>query len=381
MGGRCRFYGVCVGQQLNTDQLVMVVDDNPLIQGVIRSVLQSENIHVITCSDGQEALESLKTNHVDLIICDVMMPIMGGFELYQKVREETALFHVPFLFLTALDGEEDKLKGLESGADDYICKPFDPKELVSIVRGKLHRSKAIKTQSDSKYESYRRKVLHTLSHEFRTPLVAINTSSELLLERPELEKTKIKILVEAIQRGGLRLERLVNDFMLLQQIEAGLAERLYSTRSEPILVSELCERITSHVKSLVDAEGGAISIETSLNAQKVNVYEPQVLDAVRRIVHNAIKFSKADKTVEIEYISVADEFLIRVKDRGIGISESQREDLLKPFAQIDRETLEQQGSGVGLAIAGAYLRIQGGHLTIESREGGGTIVTIILSVN
>lgn len=368
-----------VGQESQGN--ILVVDDNPLIASVLRSVLAAEHFHVQCCDNGEEAVKVLTNQPVDLIVCDVMMPKMGGYELHHKVRENPSLCHVPFVFLTALDSSEDRLRGLETGVDDYVTKPFDPKELVTIIRGRLKRVDGLRKQAEEKYDLYRRKVLHTLSHEFRTPLVAISTGTELLLENSAVaEQNKIKNLVEAIQRGGLRLERLVSDFMLLQQIEAGLAQRLYDTRAGVLSVDEVVRGILERITPIF-AEGKATWESVNLlGGEKIKIFEPQVWDIMTRIAHNAVKFSKPPVHVELAFVRLSDEVAFEVKDRGIGIDVDRVKEAVTLFSQIDRDKLEQQGSGVGLAIAHRYARINNGRLEFESREGGGAIVSLVLPI-
>ena len=358
---------------------IMVVDDNPLISEVIRSVLQSERIDVTTCANGQDALESLKTDTFDLIICDVMMPVMGGYELYEKVRNDSKFYHVPFLFLTALDSEDEKTKGISSGADDYLVKPFDPKQLVTIVKGKLARAHGIKSQSAEQYEKYRRAVLHTLSHEFRTPLVAINTGTELLLGRPELEQGKIRTLVEAIQRGGARLERLVTDFMLLQQIQAGLSEQIAKTNSKKTSAKQLESHLIERFYCAAKEVKRVVQIETSISENAfIHVFESQIYDAAERILHNAFKFSKSEQPVYVSIITLGDELAIRIKDQGVGMSLARCSEISQPFHQLDRDKLEQQGSGIGLSIAQAYLGYNNAKFEVVSTEGVGTEVSMFI---
>ena len=357
---------------------VLVVDDNPLIASVIRSLLAAEHYEVFCCDDGQEAVNLLAKSPVDLIICDVMMPRMGGYEFHDAVRGRAEFSHIPFVFLTALDGDDEKNKGRESGADDYLTKPFDPKELLSLVKGKIFRSKKLRKHSEEKYDTYRKKVLHTLSHEFRTPLVAINTGTELLLEQKSLDADKIKNLVEAIQRGGMRLERLVSDFMLLQQIEAGLAQRLFDTRAVEMPAEKLTENIVNHIKQQCVDGKASFEVISLLNDQKVKIYEPHILDIMGRLISNAIKFSKAPVHFEMGFLPLSDEVAFEVKDRGIGFDPQKIREAVDLFHQIDREKMEQQGSGVGLSIAFRYAKIQGGRLEFERRDGGGGVVTLVL---
>ncbi len=334
---------------------VVVIDDNPLILGVVRSLLQHDNFEVFACENGNEAFEVLSSRPVNLIICDVMMPEVSGYQVHSMVRSHPEFCHIPFIFLTALDSTEEKLKGKSSGADDYVTKPFDPKELIALARGKIERARFQSQQSEQRYELYRKKVLNTLSHEFRTPLVAINTGTELLLDQPNLDEKKLRTLVEAIQRGGIRLERLVNDFMTLQQIEAGQAKRVFEDRAVMVDIEEMVDRIVTHVKCLVTDEGGELIVERSLLPGQARVYEIQMLDIVARLIQNAMKFGLAPKKVSLSFLTQGKELVIQIEDNGNGFTDQQLRQSYSPaFNQINRDKFEQQGSGVGLAICSAY---------------------------
>lgn len=345
-------------------------------------MLCAENFKVHTAANGHGAIDYLAKFPVDLIVCDIMMPQMSGFELHQYLRSRPEFSHIPFVFLTALSGDEDLEKGHESGADDYVTKPFDPKQLVSIIKGKFSRGQLIKKQTEEKYENYRKKVLHTLSHEFRTPLVAINTGTELLLEHKHFDEDKIKNLLEAIHRGGQRLEKLVSDFMLLQQIEAGVAARMHEGHAKLHSVDALFNDIQSHVQPLIREARFSLSIEREPITSSVLVYSPQVLDVMERIVTNAVKFSKTEQHISLGLSMEPNgtEIRIAVRDRGVGMDPERMREAINLFAQLDRDKMEQQGSGIGLAIAARYAELHKGRLDFEQRPGGGSIVSLILPV-
>ena len=358
---------------------VLVVDDNPLIVNVLKSLLCAEGYAVHTSENGIEALDVLDRNGVDIIICDVMMPGMDGYELHEKVRQKADLAHIPFLFLTALGDSEEITRGRETGADDYIVKPFDPRELVSLLKGKLRRSERLREFVDEKYDAYRKKVIHTLSHEFRTPLVAINTGTELLLDQGgAFQRERVMGLIEAIRRGGQRLEKLVNDFMLIQQIEAGLAARIFEQRRKLCRISTLLEEYCDVRLEGVQKEGCSLELSDSSGDSRAWVHEPQIYDILDRLIGNAIKFKTNDCHIEIHIYPLESEICLEIRDRGIGFDTARIREAVDLFGQLDRDKMEQQGSGLGLAIAARYARVHGGRLEFENRQGGGSIVRLVL---
>lgn len=357
---------------------VLVVDDNPLIVNVLKGLFGNENYQVYCCSNGEEALGVLDKKWVDVIICDVMMPEMDGYQLHDLIREKPELSHIPFVFLTALGGEEVD-RGKEAGADDYMVKPFNPRELLSMVRGKIKRSRKLKSLAEENNESFRRKIIHTLSHEFRTPLVAINTGTELLLDQDgKIDSSKAFNLLSAIQRGGQRLEKLVNDFMLMQQIEAGIAQKLFDTRARTVVMAELVEQVLDAQKLTLEKQGFAIAMKDLSSAAKVLVYEPQIEDILMRFIDNAVKFSGDTRELEVVIHTQLDMVVTEMRDRGIGIDVDRIREAIDVFGQIDRDKLEQQGGGFGLAISNRYATINGGELEFANRKGGGAVISLLV---
>lgn len=367
-------------QPESSDAKILVVDDNPLITKVISNILDQQGYSAITSANGEEALAELKKQEFDLILCDIMMPKMDGHSFYSKVQGDKNFSSIPFVFLTALDSEKEIYHGKEAGVDDYLVKPFNPEQVLSVVKGKLKRSKILNNRSNEKYDAYRKKIIHTLSHEFRTPLVAINTGAELLhaqSKNADLEDRFVNLL-EAIKRGGERLENLVNDFMLVQQIEAGVSKRMYESRKEIRSVQVLLD-FAEQERAKYEELGFSYEVKNLCpDSIKLEIYEVQICDVIKRILSNAAKFQKKSKEIEIMIYPQMDEVVFSVKDRGLGVNVEATLDALEIFGQINRDKLEQQGGGFGLAISNQYLLMHGGRLKFENREDGGSIVSFIL---
>lgn len=356
---------------------VLVVDDNPLILNVIDGLLKAENYRVFCSNNGKEAIAVLEREPVDVIICDVMMPEMDGYELHSFVREKRNLSHVSFVFLTALADGENVARGTELGADDYLIKPFDPRLLLALVRGKVKRAHGINHASNEQYDEYRRRVIHKLSHEFRTPLVSINTGTELLLDESiKLEDDNAKSLLRSVQRGGKRLERLVGDFILMQQLDAGVATKLFETQAKKKKVRDLFDVYIKTRAAEATVEGFEIVVSDETDGAEIVVYEAHLLDVLQRLVANSMKFKGTYLKIEIVALWRGEEVVIEVRDRGIGFDTKKAEEAIALFGQINRERLEQQGGGFGLAITNEFVKVNRGKLSLESRENGGSIIRL-----
>lgn len=367
---------------LETDKTagaILVVDDNPLILTVVANILRTDRYQVATCENGEEALELLEKQSFDLILCDVLMPKMDGYSLHRAVRSRGDLVDVPFVFLTALDQREEVEYGKRVGADDYLTKPFEPTELLAVIKGKLLRAQAQKRVSEERFEGFRKKIIHTLSHELRTPLVGINTGTELLLEQgEELDIKRTRGLLEAIRRGGERLERMVNDFITLQQLEAGVSKKVFETRASPTRVRRLIDTFAEMHGTTLVSQGFTLNLFVHCSDERIHVYEAHVYEILERLIQNAVKFSLSRKEVELRVSPIGGTLHISIGDYGRGIEVSRIKQALEVFGQIDRDKLEQQGGGLGLPIASRYASICNGSLDFSARPEGGTIVTLRL---
>src|SRR5512141_2459123 len=160
---------------------ILVVEDNPVMAEGIRDVLELAGHTAFVAADGVEGLAAIPKVGPDLIISDVMMPHMDGFEFYQTVRANPAWVFIPFIFLTARGQEEDIYLGKRMGADDYLVKPYDRDNLVATVESKLARARAVSQAAATEMEAVKRSITRILGHELRTPLTWIQGYVELLL--------------------------------------------------------------------------------------------------------------------------------------------------------------------------------------------------------
>ena len=363
--------------QEETKGCVLVVDDNPLILETLQAILRARNFDVFCTDEGEVALGHLKNHDIDVVISDVMMPSMDGYQFHNNVRNDPALCHVPFIFLTALDDVKEVTRGNQAGCDNYLTKPFDPHVLLSVVEGKVARSRALRQVMQETQDNYRKRVVQTLSHEFRTPLVAINTGSEILREqRSKLDDKKVQNLIDAIYRGGQRLERLVQDFMTLQHIEAGMAARIAESRRQRVSSRRLLKDFFETYREDYRIEGRSLLFIETGSDVSIDIFEAHLQDILGRLVQNAFKFSPQSEPVELWCEESSTHLSIVVADRGQGISAEHAHAAIDAFRQLNRDKIEQQGAGLGLFIADSLSRMNGGELIFEERSGGGTLVSI-----
>jgi signal transduction histidine kinase len=361
--------------------LILVVEDDVALLEGIRELLELSDYQVLTASNGREGLEVLATEVPDLIVSDIMMPEMDGYEFHAAVREIPLMTSVPFIFLTARGEKSDIRRGKSLGADDYITKPFDDVDLLVAISGKLSRFEAVKAQQSGELADFKHKILLTLSHEFRTPLTYILNYSDLLnSERDDLSSEDFGGFMLGIKRGADRLNKLVEDFLILVELQSGEALSAYHFRRIELEETGAWLRILARsFQRQAEEKGVALEIDVPDDLPSITVDEAYLSDALGRLLDNAIKFSEpTSERVLFSARADGDELCIQVEDEGPGIPGAEIDHLYDVFHQIDRAKREQQGTGSGLAICKGIIEIHGGRIEVESKPPRGTTFQVYL---
>jgi signal transduction histidine kinase len=366
---------------------ILVVDDSDILRDGIKLILQMEKHTVFEAANGKQALEVLsQIPPPDLIISDIVMPQMNGFDFYDKLRKNDKFKAIPFIFLTARGQKEDIIRGKEMGVEDYLIKPFDTDQLLATVNGKIKRMQEISDVYSSQVDELREAIMRQFSHEMRTPLTVIEGCTEFL-ETVKSTENLAKIL-KAIRSSSHRLSRIMERGILLTSLESPKEIRKYGGGSYPHAVER------SIISTIENSQKVYPNIDFEFNVDpsdlRVDIPSDLFMPLLQEIVDNACKFSqlglKADssesKKVWIRAGKVDDKFcVITVKDEGIGVPEDSIFRLTEKFYQYNREKYEQQGIGIGLTIVEKIISFVQGKLEISSDLGDGMTVKAYLPVN
>lgn len=368
---------------------ILVVDDNHEVLEALRRVLEAHHYRVQCATTAGEAQRLLLKNPPNLILSDLLMPDKDGFSFYEHVRKSTVLHDIPFIILTGAESPELRLQAHREGCDDYLLKPIDPDELLAVVEGKLQRARQLKEVSARRMQVLHRRIIHTLSHEFRTPLVSIQAGAELLSERIDAEgDPTAKLVLDAIHEGGKRLQRLVEDFMLLQQLDLGLGQEMPSSRSRA--VTGLAHTTEETVENFVaqqrrgNTTGPVVrmSVVGEEQIDDVDVVREYLSDVLLRLLENALKFG-GSQAIDVTVVLSTPYAEIIIRDYGPGFLEDRdAERVFEPFLQIKRDIYEQQGCGVGLTIARFLAQLNGSELHFSAPQSGpGVEAHIVIQVH
>jgi two-component system sensor histidine kinase/response regulator len=361
-------------------ETILVLDDNSDFLTNIELILEMEGYRVLSACSGSEALTLLDQTKPDLIISDIMMPEMDGYEFYQRVRRNLDLLTVPFIFLSAKGEREEVRFGKRLGVDEYLTKPLEPKDLLIAVRAKLRRLREIKAGSRQEVERLKGVVLRVLSHELRTPLTMVKAAVELLVEsKIHLYDEEEQALLSLASKGGERLETLIMDVLTVMNIEAGGAKKLFEIEKQEVDLSCCIEDALAGCGREATSRGVAIRVDVPKGFPVVVGYPEQLTDVLRRLLDNAIKFSpQIGGQVVIRARSEDGGVKVSVEDEGVGIPMAEIPKIFDLFYQVNRDQYEQQGIGIGLTIARELVEIHGGSIEVESEVGKGSTFTVVL---
>jgi len=364
---------------------ILFVEDNEDLRDNAALVLQLEGYEVRVARDGLEALEILDQGFVpNLIVSDIMMPRMDGYEFFAAVREQANLRAVPFIFLTARGSRQDISMGRMLGADDYLVKPFDPEEFLIAIQSKLQRAAEIGAQVAENFDHARRSLVQLLSHELRTPLTYVTGGFALLAEEldaqpPSSHNEDIRVSLDLIQSGTQRLNRLAEQMVLYSEIISGVVAQQVRTASEPVPLHGLVHDALDLLHDLCRDQGANIK-RTLSESRPVMVWGVRglLITAIAEVIRNAIQYSPRSSPIKLVGTREGDQGVLTVIDRGSGIQPEDQHLIWDLLVQSGRERTEQQGIGMGLPIAKGIVLAHDGDVALFSVPGTGTEVTFRL---
>lgn len=359
---------------------ILVVEDEEPIRELLKMELETEGFIVDVAANGAEGLEKVKSFRPDLIVCDVMMPVMDGFTMQEKLSQDNNFKDIPLIFLTAKSDKKDIRFGKSIGAEDYITKPFEFEDLLVSINAKLKKYYERKQTLNARLDEIRKSILYALPHEFKNPLSTMNGFLSLLLDKNyEKSEKEVEEFLTYVKQSSDRLYRLVMNFLKLAELEI--------TESDENKVSEL--RSIRNINWQTEVETIIKDLSEKFN-QKINYsfeglshpcpFDYNTLNTIlTELISNAIKFSPPER-IDINIFVRANPYFFElvVKDKGRGIPQEEIENILEPFYQYNRKFYEQQGGGLGLTIVNKIIKIFNGKLEIESELEKGTTVKIFI---
>ncbi len=350
---------------------VLVVDDQPITLRVMSRILSDGGFDYCSASNGREALEIFeKKPDFDLIILDVMMPKISGFEVCRRIRERYSLFEMPILFLTAKTMLTDMMEGFEAGANDFIRKPFEKDEL--LIRAKtLIKLKKLTSANKVLEEAVQLKnrFMEISIHDLKNPLTSIMALSGML-RQDESTPDENREMLSIIHSSSESMLKIVEELLEAARIESGkvtlLKERLD-------LNDSIREVITENSPAAASKEQSIEFYPEEKAELFVNADRGKIKRIIDNLLSNAIKYSPYDKPIEIAAGLKNGRVIMYVKDYGQGLSEEDKEIVFSRFSKLSaKPTGGESSSGIGLSIAKDLTEMHGGRIWMESKLGEGS---------
>lgn len=360
---------------------ILVIEDVPELLAEIAEWLNFEGYDVVTAVNGRDGVEKAMTAQPDLIVSDITMPEMDGYEVLEALQKEPHLASVPFIFLTAHADKSAVRRGMNLGADDYITKPFKLDELLTAIETRLKRRQTIADTAHQDVSELKRKLVAMVSHELNTPLVSLSFVQELIEEQlGRLSREETAELLETLRAGTNRLEHLVRQTVILSKIEAKtLTAETIRMVGRPVLLWQLiADAMEMARRYAYRNQQGHIAIDQQDEAIAIFGDVHLLKQAISELLTNALNFSPQGASIHL-HVWQADAWVwLRVQDAGSGMNAADSTKAQQPFEQIDRERREQQGMGLGLSVSRHIVELHGGRFEIISIENRGTQVTFSL---
>ncbi|MEH1845314.1 MAG: hybrid sensor histidine kinase/response regulator [Nostoc sp.] len=362
---------------------ILAVDDTPDNLILVQAILESEGYEIDLVSDGIKALRQVEQSPPDLILLDVMMPGMDGYEVTRRIRNNPAISYIPILLITAFH-ESSVVEGLDAGADDFIRKPFDTDELLARVRSLLRLKHSLDEQQ--KMARQREDFVSRLTHDLRTPLVA----SDRMLNLFEMEtfckiSPEMKQAIAVMIRSNKNLMDMVNTLLEVYRFEAGKK----TLNWEECDLREISQEVVSELSPLTSEKGLTLEIDTrELDSQGKNAGiimgdRLELRRVVNNLIANAIKFTDTGGiTIRIfetpPHPENSDSVTIEIQDTGYGIVPEDQATIFERFRQGKHK---RSGSGLGLHLSHRIVKAHAGTIQVTSELGKGSLFTVQLPKN
>ena len=360
---------------------VLVIDDEVSIRETIVIVLKKHGYETFIGSNGVEGLEQARKQLPDLIICDLRMELVDGYQVLSAIRNDPSTASIPFILITAEQSKTGMRQGMELGADDFLLKPFSSSELLSAVKARLQKHQALVQQAETKLEQLRDQLSTALPHELRTPLNGVLGYSDILRKQfAELEPIEVSQMAERIYKNGKRLNRLVENFLIYAQIEILKMDYQKIETLRKSTTSDIGRMIDILARQRAYESDRSMDLTLALHTADVAISAEYFSKIFEELFDNALRYSRKGSSVEIHTGVERQEFQMQIRDAGRGMTSEQLHSI-GAYMQFERKIYEQQGSGLGLTVAKRLVEIHGGSLTVQSEYGKGTTAVVALPLS
>ena len=365
-----------------SDYKILVVDDVVSNVLLLKILLTNEKFQVLTANNGNSCIETAKREHPDLILLDVMMPDISGFDTAVILKKEKETADIPIIFLTALNSPADLVHGFQVGANDFLTKPFNKEELVMRVMHQISlvAAKRIIVQQNDELRrtiNNRDKMYSVIAHDLRSPMASIRMVLNLVVQTvsPEAIGPEMYYLIDKANKETEETHDLLDNLLKWTKSQTGRLKVAY----QDFEVMDVVTGVYGIFTMIAETKNSALTMEENVTGLKVRADKDMLNTVVRNFLSNAIKFTPEGSAIEI-IVDKKDDFAkISIRDHGVGIAPDRIEGLFHK-GETTYGTNNEEGSGLGLQLCKDFAVKNGGDVMVESVLGEGSTFSVLVPI-
>lgn len=364
------------------DYKILIVDDVVSNVLLLKILLTNEKFQVLTANNGKVCIEVAKREHPDLILLDVMMPELNGFDTAVIMKQDEEVKDIPIIFLTALHNTQDLVKGFKCGASDFLTKPFNKEELLMRV---MHQISLVAARRliQKQYEELkatinnRDKMYSVIAHDLRSPMASIRMTLNLLVNvlSPDVIGPEMFELIDNANKETEETHDLLDNLLKWTKSQTGALHVAF----QDFELNDVLPGVIDIFKMIAESKHITLNLDLGAENLEVRADKDMFNTIIRNFMSNAIKFSHENSSIDIQVSHVDNFAKISVRDHGVGISK-ERIDTLFSAGTSTAGTRNEEGSGLGLQLCKDFAVKIGGDVMVESVQGEGSTFCVLIPV-
>ena len=367
--------GATLESKINrSDYKILIVDDVMSNVLLLKILLTNEKFQVCTANCGNACIEQARKEHPDLILLDVMMPDINGFDTAVIMKKDDELKDIPIIFLTALNTPQDLVKGFQVGASDFLTKPFNKEELIMRVMQQISlvAAKRIIEKQNNELKTTlnnRDKMYSVIAHDLRSPMASIRMVLNLVVQSTSADTVgpELYTLLDQANRESEEVHDLLDNLLKWTKSQTGRLNVVL----QDLDLNDIIPGVVEIFEMIAQTKHITLDLQKTEDPLKVHADNDMLKTVLRNFMSNAIKFSPENSTIQILMANEGEFARVSVKDEGVGIA-ADRLDTIFHKGETTYGTGGEEGSGLGLQLCQDFARKNGGDCYVESVEGQGS---------
>lgn len=363
-----------------SDYKILIVDDVPSNVLLLKILLSNEKFQVCTANCGKQCIEKAKSEHPHLILLDVMMPDISGFDTAVILKKDDETKDIPIIFLTALNNPSDLVHGFQVGANDFLTKPFNKEELVMRVMHQVSlvaAKKIIMEQNNALRNTIenRDKMYSVIAHDLRSPMASIRMVLNLVVNTvtKDMIGPEIWDLLDKANKEVADTHDLLDNLLKWTKSMTGRLNVVY----QDFDLNEVIPGVVDIFKMIAETKNIELKYMGSGEPLKVHADNDMLKTVIRNFMSNAIKFSPENSSIEVSSTKEGDFARVSVRDHGVGIAADRLGNVFSDGSTTNG-TIGEEGSGLGLQLCANFAHKIGGDVSVESTEGEGSTFSVTI---